>query len=199
MTGLLAGLGTALALVFLFPQIARLLTRRDTSGLSASWAAFGLVTNLAWVAYLAGRAVWPAVAAPALALAGYGMTLWLIATRTADRAWVRASVTYEVLLLGVVFLWGWAGLGVALALTPAIQLTPAVLAAYRSARPIGISTLTWSLMVVEAVMWGGYGVLTADIALIGYGAITAIGSGFVLGRSIVTRPRVSRSPVLVDA
>jgi hypothetical protein len=102
------------------------------------------------------------------------------------------------LLLAIVFLWGWAGLGVALALTPAIQLTPAVLAAYRSARPEGLSPMTWALMVVEAVMWGGYGWLTADIALIGYGAITAIGSGLVLGRSFLTRPSASPTPALVE-
>lgn len=194
----LATLGTLLAFVFLMPQIVRLVTERDVRGLSPSWAAFGLLTNLAWVVYLMGRALWPAIAAPALALAGYAITLWLIAARTADRAWVRASIAYEALLLAVVFLWGWAGLGIALAVTPAIQLTPAVSAAYRSARPDGLSPLTWSLMVVEAVMWGGYGLLTADIALIGYGAITSIGSGLVLGRSILTRPELSGSPVPVE-
>jgi hypothetical protein len=198
MAALLAGVGTVLAFVFLVPQIVRVLVGRDVRGLSPTWAAFGLVTNLAWTAYLASRALWPAITAPVLALAGYGMTLWLVAARAADRAWVRASVAYEALLLAILFLWGWAGLGVALALTPAIQLTPAVLAAYRSARPEGLSPLTWALMVAEAVMWGGFGLLTADVALIGYGAITAVGSGLVLGRSLLTRPKISPAPALVE-
>jgi hypothetical protein len=195
---LLAGTGTVLAFVFLVPQIVRVLIGRDVRGVSPTWAAFGVLTNLAWVVYLAGRGLWPAITAPFLALAGYTVTLWLVASQAADNAWVRASVAYEALLLGILFLWGWVGLGVALALTPAIQLTPAVLAAYRSARPEGLSPMTWALMVVEAVMWGGYGWLTADIALIGYGAITAIGSGLVLGRSVLTRPGASPAPALVE-
>jgi hypothetical protein len=198
MAELLAGVGTVLAFVFLVPQIMRVLIGRDVRGLSPSWAAFGLLTNLAWVGYLAGRELWPAIAAPFLALAGYTVTLWMVAERAADKAWVRASVAYEALLLAVLFLWGWAGLGVALALTPAIQLTPAVVAAYRSARPDGLSPLTWALMVFEAVMWGGYGWLTADTALVGYGAVTAIGSGLVLGRSLLARPNATPTPALVE-
>jgi hypothetical protein len=198
MAELLVGVGTILAFVFLVPQIVRLVAGRDVRGLSPSWAAFGVLTNLAWVAYLVGRSLWPAITAPVLALAGYTVTLWLIAANAADRAWVRVSVAYEVLLLAIVFLWGWGGLGVALAVTPAIQLTPAVLAAYGSARPEGLSPVTWALMVVEAAAWGGYGLMTADIALIGYGTITAIGSSLVLGRSIGTRPRVSGAPALVE-
>jgi uncharacterized protein with PQ loop repeat len=198
MAELLAGVGTFLAVLFLVPQIVRLVTRRDVRGLSPSWAAFGLVTNLAWVSYLASRALWPAITAPLLALVSYAITLRLIAARVTDRAWIRASVSYEALLLAIVSLWGWAGLGVALAVTPAIQLTPAVLAAFRSARPEGLSPLTWALMVVEALMWGGYGLLIADVALVGYGAITAFGSSLVLARSTTTRPRVAGSPALVE-
>ena len=196
MAELLAAVGTVLAFVFLFPQIIRLLTRRDVRGLSASWAAFGLLTNLAWIAYLTARSLWPAITAPVLALIGYAITMRLIVVEAVDRAWIRASVAFEALLLAVLFLWGWAGLGVALALTPAIQLTPAVGAAFRSARPEGLSPLTWGLMVLEALAWGGYGWLTRDIALMGYGIITAIGSSLVLSRSMAPRPKVSRSPAL---
>lgn len=198
MEGVLAGVGTGLAFVFLFPQIIRLLTKRDVRGLSPSWAAFGLLTNLAWIAYLASRSLWPAITAPVLALAGYAITMRLIVVDAVDRAWVRASVAYEGVLLVVLFLWGWAGVGFALALTPAIQLTPAVAAAFRSARPEGLSPLTWGLMVLEAVAWGGYGWLTGDIALIGYGLITAVGSSLVLGRAVAPRPKVSRAAALVE-
>jgi uncharacterized protein with PQ loop repeat len=199
MEEVLAGVGTVLAFVFLFPQIIRLLTKRDVRGLSASWAVFGLLTNLAWIAYLAARSLWPAITAPVLALAGYAITMRLIVVETIDRAWVRASVAYEAVLLAVVFLWGWAGLGVALALTPAIQLTPAVAAAFRSARPEGLSPLTWGLMVLEAAAWGGYGWVTRDIALIGYGIVTAVGSCLVLGRSVAPRAPVSRTPALAES
>jgi hypothetical protein len=51
-------------------------------------------------------------------------------------------------------------------------------------------------MVLEALAWGGYGWLTRDIALMGYGIITAIGSSLVLSRSMAPRPKVSRAPAL---
>jgi hypothetical protein len=199
MTAIFAGVGTALAVVFLIPQMTRVVVRRDIAGLSPAWAAFGMSTNMAWVTYLVSQALWAALVAPVLAALAYSITLRLIATRTTHRQWVRAAGPYALILVAVVSIWGWVGLGIALALTPIIQLAPGVMAAYRTRVPSGISPLTWSLAVLEAMAWGGYGLLTGDLPLIGYGVITAIGSALILSRCLATRPRMRLSPSFAEA
>lgn len=198
MAAVLAGIGTGLTVVFLIPQITRVVVRRDITGLSPAWAAFGMSTNMAWAFYLVTQSLWAALAAPMLAVLAYSITLRLIATRTDDRRWVGASAAYGLVLTIVVLLWGWAGLGMALALTPIVQLTPGVIAAYRTRVPSGVSPVTWGLMVAEAMMWGGFGWITGDLPLIGYGVITMVGCGLILARYWATRPRMRLVPSFVE-
>jgi uncharacterized protein with PQ loop repeat len=54
----LAATATVLAVIFLLPQLRRLLTTHDLAGVSTPWAMLGVVTNLAWVTYLAGQRRW---------------------------------------------------------------------------------------------------------------------------------------------
>jgi uncharacterized protein with PQ loop repeat len=189
MTTLILTCATGLTAVFLLPQIVRLLRSGDTSGLSGTWAAFGIVTNLAWIMYLGSLGLWMAVMAPALAVATYGIMLIALARKTRGRDWMWASGLYAASLAVIGSLAGIEALGLLLVLAPVIQLTPGVVAAYRERRPTGISPATWSLSAVEALLWGWYGWLVSDVALIGYGLVTGIGSMLILGRWLATRPK----------
>lgn len=97
-TEALAATATALAAVFLIPQIVRLISRRDATGVSSVWAAFGVVTNSAWVAYLAAVDLWAAVPAPALATLTYGVALCVIAPLDRRLTWASTSAGYAALL-----------------------------------------------------------------------------------------------------
>ena len=187
MTALVLAAATGLTAVFLVPQIVRVHRTRDVSGLSATWASFGLLTNLGWVLYLGTRGLWLAALAPILAVVTYGVMAVALARRSTDRRWLWAAGVYTVLLL---WLGGIESLGIALVVAPVVQLTPAIVAAYRTRCPTGISPATWSLSIAEAVMWGWYGWLIGDLTLLGYGVVTGVGSLFVLVREPVSRPRL---------
>jgi uncharacterized protein with PQ loop repeat len=185
---LVAVSATGLTATFLLPQILRLVRSGDTSGLSGTWAAFGVVTNLAWVVYLGRLGFFVALIAPAMAVVAYGSLLSVLARRALDRNWIRSSVLYGMVIAAV---GGWGGIeaiGLLLVLAPLIQLTPGVVAAYRSPSPSGISPTTWVLSAGEAMLWGYYGWLISDFALIGYGLVTGIGSILILGRWMATGP-----------
>jgi uncharacterized protein with PQ loop repeat len=181
---------TGLTAIFLLPQIARVLRTGDTSGLSASWAAFGLVTNLSWIVYLGRLGLWPAVMAPALAVVTYGVMLLALIKRAAGREWVWATGGFITLLVIVGSWGGMHALGMLLVLTPVVQLTPAIVASYRERCPTGIAPATWALSAAEALLWGWYGWLVRDIALLGYGLVTGLGSMLILRRWLSTRPRL---------
>ncbi len=171
------------------PQIARLTVGRDTRGVSPDWARFGLLTNLAWVAYLWHREMWVASIAPALAVVSYGITVVTIARL--DR--ISRSSSASLLFGGVLALIAWAGgvttLGLALTVTPLIQMAPELAAIYRERHPVGVSPATWSIAATEAVLWGIYGWGVGDPALVGFGFFTATASLLILGRWVVTQPR----------
>jgi hypothetical protein len=190
MTTLVLASATGLTAIFLGPQIARVMRSGDRSGLSATWAAFGLVTNAAWILYLGSLGFWPAVVAPTLAVGAYGIMLIALTRGSPIRDWVWASGSYCGVLIVVGSSSRVEGLGMALVIAPLVQLTPAIVAAYRERCPTGIAPVTWGLAAAEAVLWGWYGWLVGDMALIGYGLVTGVGSMLVLGRWLSTRPRM---------
>ena len=185
---LIAAAATILAALFLLPQIVRLLVRRDATGVSATWAGFGLVTNSAWVVYLWQQGMWAPLLAPAIALVTYGITLAVIARLNRAQRWVWHSGLYIALLAATGPVGGIGALGLILALTPAIQVAPELLAVYRERHPSGVSPTSWGLAGVEAILWGVYGWMVSDTALVGYGLVTTIASALILCRWVTTRP-----------
>ncbi len=189
MTGIVATAATVVAGGFLLPQIIRVVRSGDVAGVSPVWAGFGLVTNLAWVLYLGRNGIWAAVLAPGLAVLAYGVTLGVLRGRGGG-PWALASVAYASVLAGLGAGAGMAGIALFLVIAPGVQLVPAVAAAYRSRCPSGLSPVTWALSLAEAGLWGLYGWMVADPALVGYGVVTSGGSLLVLARLALLAPRV---------
>jgi len=185
---LIAFFATVLAAIFLVPQIVRLLVRGDTRGVSATWAGFGLITNLAWVDYLWQQGRWAPVAAPAIALVTYGITLVVLTRLDQGRRWIRSAILYTVLMALAASRGGLIALGLVLAVTPVIQVAPELLAVFKERHPSGVSPATWALAGAEAVLWGIYGWLAGDLALVGYGVFSTAAAIFIIGRWVATHP-----------
>jgi uncharacterized protein with PQ loop repeat len=190
MTEVLAVSASFLAATFLIPQIMRLVRTGDTSGVSLTWAVFGVITNLSWVWYLASERLWTAALAPALAVGTYAILALSLASRGAILRW-GWCLTYSTVLLTAA-LAGNAVLGSLLAVTPAVQLIPELTAVYLHWRPSGVAEATWWLCAAEAVCWGTYGQLVGDGALVGYGIVTSVGSLLIVARSRSTRRGTQR-------
>lgn len=199
LTGLLAFGANTLAAVFLVPQLVRLVRHRDVAGVSATWIALGIVTNTVWVLYLGRLGLWAGVPAPALALVTYALMLLVVARLERHRIWLGASIAYLVSMAGIGHLGGEGALGLVLALSPTIQILPALVAVFRESRPSGVSPATWLLGTGEATLWGAFGWLVHDLALVGYGLLTTTGSVLILARWLVVRHRVAprASPGLI--
>lgn len=181
-----AAVATTLAAVFLIPQIVRLIRFNDSAGVSPVWAAFGMLTNSAWILYLGASDLWLAAAAPALAAATYGITLAVLASLDRRRYWMWIATFYGIALVAVGGLGDMRSFGLVLSITPAVQLAPQILSVFRAASPTGVSPSTWTLSIGEAMLWGIYGTIVGDAALLGYGLVTSVGSTLVLGRVLVT-------------
>ena len=58
-------------IAFLVPQISKLIRTGDSAGVSTTWAALGLVTNVGWFAYMINQSLWVAILAPFVTIIAY--------------------------------------------------------------------------------------------------------------------------------
>lgn len=181
-----------------YPQAARIVRHRITSGVSGVWAGVSLSMNLWWLFYGLSEQLWGLVPVSVVAAVLYAVIL-VAYIRTVGRAAV-AGVLVGLFVLGMAPLpfllaGGWTVAGLAIGLCYGMQLVPAVVAACRSRQLDGLAPSTWIMAWVEAAIWLVYGWFVADLALLAGGASGALMSAIILARLALTghRPfRVSR-------
>jgi len=165
------------------PQIRKLRATGDTAGVSSSWAALTSVNNAAWFAYFALARYWTALipSSSATLLAG---TLAVLLTRQ-GAARLRPALlvgTWAALLIAGYGLAGRTGLGTLLTAAFLLQVTPSIWTAYRTARPTGVSSGTWLLILGELSCWLTFGLHKSDPRLITLGATGVTASLLMLTR-----------------
>lgn len=176
---------TVLSGISLLPQIRKLLRTGDVRGISPTWPVFGMVTNAAWLAYLAAEGLWAALASPLLMVVLYGVVVGALVRLDVPLARGAARGTaWGATLLAVYVLGGWPGLGLLLGWSYALQVAPQVAAAYRSDHPAGIAPATWVVAVGETGLWGYYGLARGDVPVATFGAIGVSAAVLILGRYV---------------
>ena len=174
------------------PQIRKLLTTRDTAGVSPSWAALTSVNNAAWLTYFIMSRYWTALipSTSATLLAGTLAVLLLRRRRPGPRP--AALITaWAITLAAVGLAAGRPGLGTLLTAAFLLQVMPSLWTAYRTPRPTGISSGTWLLILGELTCWLTFGLHTGDPRLITLGTSGIIVSVLMLARIY----RATRDPL----
>ena len=165
------------------PQIRKLKATRDTAGVSASWAALTSVNNAAWIAYFTMSRYWTALipSSSATLLAGT-LAVMLIRRRPPGPRPAALIAAWAITLAAAGVAAGRGGLGALLTAAFLLQVTPSLWTAYRTARPTGISSGTWLLILGELSCWMIFGLHASDPRLITLGASGIIVSAVMLAR-----------------
>jgi uncharacterized protein with PQ loop repeat len=165
------------------PQIRKLRATGDSAGVSPSWAALTSVNNAAWIAYFTLARYWTALvpSTSATLLAGTLAVMLLRRRRPGPRS-AALIAAWAITLAAAGAAAGRAGLGALLTAAFLLQVTPSVWTAYRTARPTGISSGTWLLILGELTCWMIFGLHTTDPRLITLGASGIIVSALMLAR-----------------
>jgi uncharacterized protein with PQ loop repeat len=174
---------TAFAVPQFLPQIRKFRTTGDTAGVSWSWATLTSLNNAAWIAYFALQHYWTALVPSSSATFLAGTLAVLLSRRGQPR--LRPSIlisTWAVLLVAACLVLGRAGLGAVLTAAFAVQVTPSIWTAYRTARPTGISAGTWLLILGELTCWLTFGLRESDPRLITLGLTGVTASVLMLAR-----------------
>ncbi len=187
-------LGGAMAV----PQAHKLLRTRSTAGVSATWAAIGATVNVWWGVYGIAVGDLGIVPVSVVSVMVYVLIASVIVgassastTRVAARV-IGASVAVSAVPVIALGLDGWLTAGIALGALYGVQLSPAVVAVYRSIDVTGVALSTWVIALVEAALWGVYGLARIDVGIVTLAIVGVSMSGLVLGRLVVRRPRRQR-------
>ena len=176
---LLGMLGTIIGLVRALPQLIQLLKARqahgvsvDTAGTSSvvsfGWAAYGLLTDQAYVTLATGSS-------------GIIFALIVIFAIRFGRSTkeIRVTALWILVLVLSKVLWGVNGLGIALPLSVLVANAPQIMVAYREGDLSDLSLGTWLLSLSDGLVWGAYALFSRDYSILAYGIFQLITSGAI--------------------
>jgi uncharacterized protein with PQ loop repeat len=190
-----------LAVPQFLPQLARARRAQSIAGVSWSWAALTSVSNCGWLTYFSLSHLWTGLV-PAVAACGLSGWLAVVLARRLGGVPVRPALLalgWAGVLVVSTVLFGRVGLGSAMAVAFAVQMTPPVLAVYRSADTSGVALGTWWMIFGELACWGVFGLHEHDGRLIVLGATGVVASVLVIVRVVVARRRALPEPIPVIA
>ena len=169
-------LASAFAIPQYLPQIHKLRATSDTAGVSWAWATLAALHNGAWLVYFTLSGYWTSML-PSSSAAVLGTTLAVMLAARGGAS-VRAAlpiIGWAIVLAAGFVMGGKDGLGNLLTAASIVQVTPSLMAAYRTARPTGISRGTWLLVLAELSCWTCYGLHRLDprVIVLGVTGVTA--------------------------
>lgn len=190
MTALLSLAATAFAVPQLLPQLQRI-RRVGPEGVSAQWALLTAVGNAAWLTWFVRSGI-----ATGAIPTGTSLVLAVgIAVAMRDRGALPPRAfglpgLWALALLVTTAVGGTTALGTALTGAFVLQVTPSLVAAWRSPDPVGVSRLTWVLIAAEVTCWGVVGATEGRAPLIALGL-----SGWMAAGGMLWLSRPSRRPL----
>jgi uncharacterized protein with PQ loop repeat len=186
---LLGWLATAAFLVRLVPQPVRLIRTGVPHGVSPMAVMNLALTELAWLTYGLAENLVPVwvVSLPALPLGLW--TVYLVRRHITPSDLRGSAIWFAAIVLGALT----GTLVAVLVLSVLVNYGPQVVTAVRASDLQGLAPATWYLALLDAALWGAYGLAVGDPALLGYCVVLA-GSAFViLARIARTTPSVARA------
>jgi len=180
---LLGLLASVVYLSRLLPQPIRLARTGLPEGISTVAAMNAVISDAAWIAYGLQAGLLPVWL---VALVGVVPGVWTVVLlrREVDRGdLVRSGAWLAVVVVAALV----GGLGVILAASVLVNVGPQVWTALRSNDLRGLSAFTWVLAIGDGLLWGAYGWVVADVALLAYAGVLVTGALIVLLRMAMTR------------
>ena len=153
--------GAALTAARCLPQLHRLLSTRRADGVSLSSLAVGAVSGAGWASYSV-LADLPSVAIAATAACCIFSACLLVARRLSSSRVGSGPALWAGTLLLVQVALGTQALGLALAASAIATGLPQLREVRRRTDLSGVSSMTWTLAIVEGALWLGVGLATMD-------------------------------------
>ena len=183
---LLGWIGTVLFLARLVPQPWHTWRSGVAEGVSTQGLLNGFASDVGWLVYGLAAGLPPLWVASLVAAPLTATTIVLLRHRVTRRELAVSSAWLGCMGLA----WsvgGPAALGAVLGVAVVVNYAPQAVRAVRSPDLSGLHPATFWLSLADAALWGGYGVLVGDAALMAYALVLGVCGVVVLVRIAQTR------------
>lgn len=187
---LLGWIGTVLFLARLVPQPWHTWRSGADDGVSTQALLNGFASDLGWLAYGLAAGLPPLWVASLVAAPITATTIVLLRHRITRRE-VAVSGAWLGCMAASWVLGGPLALGTVLGVAVVVNYAPQAVRAVRSPDLSGLHPATFWLSLADAALWGGYGVLVGDPALVAYALVLGTCGVIVLVRIAQTRDAVA--------
>ena len=187
---------TGVAIAASVPQLHRVIVRSDIQGVSISSAALGIGTELAWIAYASMTGLWSVLPeATVMVSANVVLVATLLKRGALMRSATLAASGWVVMFCIVGAVGGPKLLAAVLGMAYVVQVAPAVWTAWTTTSPSGVAAATWSMVGVEGLLWGIYGIHHGDPATSWFAVVAVVAATAMLTRKATAarRPGTVRS------
>ena len=179
--------GTLIDLVRATPQLARLVRTRQAFGVSVDTAATSCIVSSGWTVYgIITQQPFVMLASGFMATIFLMITLMALRLGRSPREIRVAPIWLAVLLVAGIGL-GKNGLGAALAVSSLASNIPQIRVAYREDNLSGLSLGSWLLTLSGGLVWGFYGVLKGDMAIMASAFFQSLTSLIIIGLKVTKR------------
>lgn len=184
----------SLSFIFTIPQAYRVVKRKTVEGISVPSQLQNVSGSILWVVYGFASSVHLVVLANVVTICGFG-TVVLMQVRLGAISLTRA-LTVELSVLAAAFLALAISrdvLGVLAVLVGATGIVPQVIRAATTNHLVGISVVTFVLVIVMSASWGIYGIIINDLYVALPNAVITPSALFISIRAVQSHRRYGNS------
>jgi uncharacterized protein with PQ loop repeat len=176
----LGSAGTIIGLIRAVPQLMRLLRVREAHGVSLDTAATSSIVSFGWAAYgILSDQPYVVFATGSSGLIFAVIALFAVRFGRSVKEFKVSPLWFSILFLAGM-LAGKNGLGVMLPISVLAANIPQLWVAYKERDLTDLSLGTWTLSIIDGLVWGIYAFLQHDISIITYGVFQLITSGMIV-------------------
>ena len=184
----------SLSFIFTIPQAYRVVKRKTVEGISVPSQLQNVSGSILWVVYGFASSVHLVVLANVVTICGFG-TVVLMQVRLGAISLTRV-LTVELSVLAAAFLALAISrdvLGVLAVLVGATGIVPQVIRAAKTNHLVGISVVTFVLVIVMSASWGIYGIIINDLYVALPNAVITPSALFISIRAVQSHRRYGNS------
>jgi uncharacterized protein with PQ loop repeat len=185
-------LALTLGILRAMPQLLQLLRARHAYGVSVDTAATSMIVSFGWVVYgFLTHQPYISVASGASSLICALITVFALRFGRHLRE-LRVAPVWLLVILIMGSLGGATGLSIVLPISVLAANIPQVWVAYKEGDLTDLSLGMWLLSMTEGLLWGGYGLMMHDIAVIVNNSFQVSTSAMIVGLKLAHMARQAK-------
>ena len=181
---ILGSVGIGIGLIRAVPQLIKLLSARETHGVSVDTAATASIVSFGWAAYgILTHQPYLSIASGSTGLISALVTFFALQFGCSVREFKVAPIWLGVLLLAGTFI-GKSGLGIVLPISVLAANIPQIWIAYKEGNLADLSLGTWVLSITEGLVWVAYSFIQQDLSIRVSASFQLITSSMIVARKL---------------